>query len=109
MTAAPSARALSSLTFCRESFDGVGAAINGHDATVVCALLEAIFALQLEALGAEAMALLHEVVHGLLAGDFDWLGRAGHVAKVFEDFAVELGQDQVLMLVLQVARPHHLG
>ena len=76
--------------------------------THVHAFVQAILTFELELLGFELVALLHEVVDGLLAIDFDRLVRPVHVAKVFEHVLIKVGHDDFLVVLLQIATVNHL-
>ena len=105
---APSLLLAAADSFLRCGLYRIALAVYGNDAARLCRLLETVFTLELELLRLELVALLHEVVDGVNPAHLDRFRGLVHIAKVGQDLLVELGHDDLLVLILKIAGAHHV-
>ena len=70
--------------------------------------MQAVLTFELELLGFEFVALLHEIVDRLFTIDFDWFVRPVHIPKVLQNVVIKLTHDHFFVVLLKIATVNHL-
>ena len=92
----------------RSELHRITLAVYRNNATCISGLVKAIVTLNLELFRLELVALLHEVIDSVNPAHLYRLRRFVHITKTGQDLLVELGHNDLLVLILKIAGTHHV-